>query len=80
MKSFKPGTDTGYTTETDINALASKFPDVRPDGSFTDARDGHVYKYKNIGEQTWMAENLAYLPEVYPDSSTSSDSKRYYVY
>ncbi len=48
--------------------------------TFTDPRDGHVYKYVTIGTQTWMAENLAYLPAVNPSSSGSWDDVRYYVY
>ena len=49
-------------------------------GQFTDWRDKHQYGFKNFGSQTWMTENLAYLPAVSPSASGSEYNKFYYVY
>ena len=52
-----------------------------PDGSEgTITYEGQAYTYKTFGKQTWMTENLAYLPEVSPPTVSSHSERHYYVY
>lgn len=48
--------------------------------SFVDERDGQSYITAEIGNQVWMAENLAFLPAVSPSSTGSETDPYYYVH
>ncbi|HLF34360.1 MAG TPA: FISUMP domain-containing protein [Cyclobacteriaceae bacterium] len=50
------------------------------EGTFTDSRDEMEYRWVRIGNQVWMAENMAYLPGVSPPVESSFDNPRYYVF
>ena len=41
---------------------------------------GYYYSTVQIGSQCWFAENLRYLPSIYPSSEMSFHNPRFYVY
>ena len=67
-------------TEQEIQTLYNESGWSGYSGKFIDSRDSHPYNWVRIGNQIWMAENLAYLPAVNPLSSESYTEPSYYVY
>jgi uncharacterized protein (TIGR02145 family) len=49
-------------------------------GTFIDPRDNIEYEWIKVGDQVWMAENLAYLPSVNEVLNAQFDSECYYIY
>ncbi len=45
-----------------VNCALTQNNTNSPNGKFKDERDNHIYTTVKIGEQVWMAENLAYQP------------------
>ena len=74
------GGDVGVRTENSCGNSPYTNKTICVLDSFTDSRDGKTYKMAQIGTQVWMAENLAYLPEVNPPSDGSFTLPYYYVY
>ena len=56
-----------------------QFTTINRFGVFLDSRDQTEYTTIEIGDQIWMAENLAYLPEVHAPSTELIEKQMYYV-
>lgn len=72
--------DQGATNYAEVRVTATRVdrPDPPVTGTMTDARDSKTYATVTLGDQTWMAENLAYLPR--QDFDISWTDPRYYIF
>lgn len=85
MYIMKSGAIVGqYNVNTEVDSVIFYNPTIEEtiSGTFIDSRDGNEYNWVQIGDQVWMAENLAYLPSVnmVADGSEDAAGSYYYVY
>ena len=85
MYIMKSGAIVGqYNVNTEVDSVIFYKPTIEEttSGTFIDSRDGNEYNWVQIGDQVWMAENLAYLPSVnmVADGSENAAGSYYYVY
>src|SRR5690554_1871565 len=85
MYIMKSGAIAGqYNINTEVDSVIFYKPTIEEttSGTFIDSRDGNEYNWVQIGDQVWMAENLAYLPSVnmVADGSENAAGSYYYVY
>lgn len=74
--------------EFSVRCLMGEFVEAPPEnvtasityGSIVDERDGNIYNTITIGSQTWMQQNLRYLPSVKSNSNRSTSTADCFVY
>lgn len=76
-----PINDQDAVTKAYIDAFLSRIEAIELiNFGFTDSRDGNHYDAVKIGNQTWMADNLKYLPSVNEPGTGSTLVPYYYIY